>query len=133
PTLAWTSTGLGGGYSSVAIAGGRVYTMGNKGRASHLHAIDRRTGKILWSTEVGASGGNLGCTPTVDGDRVYTIGQRGDLCCVSTDGKLLWRKNFVSDFGGTFGGWNYTESPLVDGDKLVCTPGGPGAEMVALD
>jgi outer membrane protein assembly factor BamB len=133
PPLVWTAKGLGGGYSSVTLSGDRIYTLGNKGRQSQLHAIDRQAGKVVWSTDVGAEGGNLGCTPTVDGDRIYTIGQRGDLRCVSSEGKILWQKNFVSDFGGTFGDWKYTESPLVDGDRLVCTPGGPEAAMVALD
>src|SRR5262249_28354869 len=134
PPLAWKATGVGGGYSSVSVAGGKVYTLGNKGRSTHLFALDRQTGKQLWSAEVGPSGGDLGCTPTVDGDRVYAIGQLGDLVCVrAEDGTVLWRKNFRKDFGGNCGGWKYTESPLVDGDKLVCTPGGKDATLVALD
>jgi outer membrane protein assembly factor BamB len=134
PPLAWKATGVGGGYSSVSVAGGKVYTLGNKGRSTHLFALDRQTGKQLWSAEVGPSGGDLGCTPTVDGDRVYAIGQLGDLVCVrAEDGTVLWRKNFRKDFGGNCGGWKYTESPLVDGDQLVCTPGGKDATLVALD
>src|SRR5205085_5413506 len=71
---------------------------------------------------------------TVDGDRVYAIGQEGDVVCVSVaDGAILWRKNFKKDFRGECGGWSYTESPLVDGEKVVCTPGARDALMVALD
>jgi len=89
---------------------------------------------VLWTGEVGQAGGNLGCTPTVDGDRVYAIGQQGDLVCLdSRDGSRLWRRSFTKDFEGTCGGWQYTESPLIDGDKLICTPGGRNAVMVALD
>ncbi len=133
PPLAWKATGLGSGFASVTVAGDRVYTLGNKGPRTLLFALDRDSGKQAWSAEVGRSGGNLGCTPTVDGDRVYAVGQEGDLVCVGTGGDLKWKKNFLKDFGGSCGGWKYTESPLVDGDKLVCTPGGPKAILVALD
>lgn len=133
PKLLWTGKGLGSGYSSVTLVGDRIYTLGNKGRSSHLVAIDRKNGDVLWSTEIGGSGGNLGSTPTVDGDHIYAIGQKGDMVCIDTKGKLIWKKNFHSDFGGNCGGWKYTESPLVDGDRVICTPGGKGAVMVALD
>lgn len=134
PTLRWKGKGIGGGYSSVAVAGKHIYTIGNKGRVSQLHVLDRESGKRLWSVDVGAAGGNLGCTPTVDGDRVYTIGQEGDLACVDTKArKVAWKKHLIRDFDGACGGWRYCESPLVDGDKLVCTPGANKAIMVALD
>jgi outer membrane protein assembly factor BamB len=134
PPVVWQAKGVGSGFSSVAVAGGKVYTMGNKGASCFLFALDGKNGKILWSTKVGRPGGNLGCTPTVDGDRVYGIGQEGDLVCLDTKtGSVHWRKNFQKHFGGHYGGWNYTESPLVDGDKLVCTPGAADATIVALD
>ena len=83
---------------------------------------------------MGATGGNLGCTPTVDGDRVYALGQKGDLVCLQTsDGSRVWHRNLVKDFNGSMGGWDYCESPLVDGDRLIVTPGGKEATMVALD
>jgi outer membrane protein assembly factor BamB len=132
PPLVWRATGLGGGYSSVSVAGDRIYTLGNKGNASHVVALARDTGKVLWASEVGPAGGNLGCTPTVDGDRVYALGQRGDLVCIDGSGKRLWRRDLHKDFGGVCGGWHYCESPLVDGDRLVVTPGGKEATMVAL-
>jgi len=98
--------------------------MGNKGASCFLFALDGKNGKILWSTKVGRPGGNLGCTPAVDGDRVYGIGQEGDLVCLDTKtGSVHWRKNFQKHFGGHYGGWHYTESPLVDGDKVVGTIG----------
>jgi outer membrane protein assembly factor BamB len=144
PPLLWKATGIGGGYSSVAVAGGKLYTMGNKdrpptpkgkkGRASYLVAVDADGGKVLWSQDVGDAGGDLGCTPAVDGDRVYAIGQQGDLVCLdAATGAVEWRKNLQKDFGGHCGGWHYTESPLVDGDRLVCTPGAKDATLVALD
>src|SRR5437870_977213 len=70
PPLVWKAIGLGGGYSSVSVAGNRIYTLGNKGNTSQVVALERKTGKVLWSSDVGPAGGNLGCTPTVDGNRV---------------------------------------------------------------
>ena len=87
-------------------------------------ALDRATGNILWTSLVGPEGGSLGCTPTVDGDRVYALGQGGDLVCIDAAGKRVWHRHLVNDFGGVKGGWNYCESPLVDGDRLIVTPGG---------
>ena len=133
PPLVWTATGLGSGYSSVSIAGDRIYTLGNKKNRSHIVALDRETGKVVWSAEVGPAGGNLGCTPTVDGDRIYALGQEGDLVCVTADGKRVWHRNLLKEFGGSYGGWKYCESPLVDGDRVIVTPGGKSATMAALD
>ena len=128
PPVVWKATKIGSGYSSITVAGDRVFTLGNQGNKTFIVALDRKDGKELWKAEVGRSGGDLGCTPTVDGNRVYAIGQQGDLVCVAAaNGEVKWRKNFKKDFKGNCGGWHYTESPLVDGAKLVCTPGGKGA------
>lgn len=134
PSLIWKTKGVGEGFSSVAIVGGKVFTMGNRGGDSYVHALDNSSGSVLWSSKVGPAGGNLGCTPTVDGDHVYAIGQEGEITCMGVaDGALTWRKSFKKDFGGNCGGWNYTESPLVDGEKLICTPGARDGLLVALD
>jgi outer membrane protein assembly factor BamB len=134
PTLVWQAKGLGDGYSSVSVAGNRVYTLGNKDIVSQVIALDRDSGKPVWTGEVGRAGGNLGCTPTVDGDRVFALGQEGDLVCLDTkDGMRVWAHNLLKDFGGKYGGWHYCESPLVDGEKVIVTPGGKDSTMVALD
>jgi outer membrane protein assembly factor BamB len=134
PPLSWHIKGLGSGYSSVSVVGDRIYTLGNSNNVSKVVALARDDGKAIWSAEVGSSGGNLGCTPTVDGDRVYALGQEGDLVCLQTsDGKRVWHRNLLKDFDGSMGGWHYCESPLVDGDHLIVTPGGKDATMVALD
>ncbi|MFL5241061.1 MAG: PQQ-binding-like beta-propeller repeat protein [Gemmataceae bacterium] len=134
PTLVWQAKGLGDGYSSVSVAGNRVYTLGNKDNVSQVIALDRDSGKPVWTGEVGSAGGNLGCTPTVDGDHVFALGQEGDLVCLETkDGTRVWSHNLLKDFGGKYGGWHYCESPLVDGGKVIVTPGGKDATMVALD
>lgn len=137
PPVAWKGTGLGEGFSSIAVQGDRVYSMGDVGNSSYLTALDRKDGKQLWSTAVGKPGGNYKgtrCTPCVDGDHVYGLGQFGDfICCESKSGKEVWRKNLVSEFGGRHGSWEYTESPLVDGNKVLCTPGGQNAAVVAFN
>jgi outer membrane protein assembly factor BamB len=140
PPLVWTAKGLGGGYSTVSVAKDRVYTLGNqpdkekkRGQLSYLVALNRANGKIVWTAEVGPAGGNLGCTPTVDGDRIYALGQMGDLVCIDTAGKRVWHRNLIKDFGGEKGGWSYCESPLVDGDRVIVTPGGKDATIVALN
>ncbi len=134
PAVVWKTAGMGGGFSSVAIAGGKIFTLGNTDNKTYVRAVDQASGKLIWSAPVGGAGGNLGCTPTVDGERLYAIGQDGDLVCVLTaSGEVMWRKSFLKDFQGECGGWRYTESPLVDGAALVCTPGAKDALMVAFD
>jgi hypothetical protein len=74
-----------------------------------------------------------GCTPTVDGGRLYVLGMGGDLACPAVkDGKILWQHSLTREFGGQVPMWSYRESPLVDGNKVICTPGGQDAILVAL-
>jgi outer membrane protein assembly factor BamB len=140
PRLAWKALGLGSGYSSVAIAHGRIFTMGDLGSPTNgeaIIALSASDGKKLWTAKVGQPWGDGGprCTPTVDGDLVYALSPHGDLVCVqAATGKELWRKNLQQEFGGhMMSGWGYSESPLVDGDKLICTPGGKESTLIALD
>lgn len=137
PPLAWRIEGLGKGYSSVAIASGRIFTMGDRRGDMFVIALDRATHKEVWATLIGEKWDDGGprCTPTIDGEFLYAIGPHGDLACLRADnGKEVWRKNLAKDFGGEMmSGWGYSESPLIDGDKLVCTPGGRDAAIVALD
>ena len=139
PAVAWRSTGLGTGYSSVAVAGGRIFTMGDVGGTQQLIAINAADGKQLWMARIGAPwvdqyGGPRG-TPTVDGDLVYALGTEGDLVAVETaTGKERWRRKLPADFGGQMMSmWTWSESPLVDGDRVVVTPGARSAALVALD
>ena len=140
PALAWKATGLGGGLSGVSVAAGRVYTMGDGADGSYVRALDAATGKLLWSTKVGQAGGGSGfpgprCTPTVDGALVFAMGQFGDLVCLdAVTGAERWRRNMEKDLAGKMmSGWGYSESPLVDGDKLICTPGGASGTLAALN
>ena len=134
PQLAWKVSGLGSGFSSVAVADGRIYTMGKKGGSTKMIALSTNQGKVVWEADMGA-GANPNCTPTVDRDRIYGLTHSGELVCVNAeDGKVLWQRNFPTDFKGRMeSGWGYSESPVIDGDNLICTPGGNSAVMVALN
>jgi outer membrane protein assembly factor BamB len=139
PKLLWKATSLGGGYSSPSVVGDRIYIMGTRDGEELALALDA-TGKPVWEARIGriAKDGpptypGPRATPTVDGDRVYVLGSGGDLVCLDTAGKEIWRKNFVTDFGGKPGRWAFSESPLIDGDMLVCTPGGEKASLAALN
>jgi len=137
PKLAWKAEGIGAGFSSVSIRDGLIYTMGDGKETSRVFCIDSKDGKILWTSKgVGKTGGNYKgtrCTPTLDGDHLYALGQFGDLVCLeASNGAEVWRRSLTKDFGGRSGGWNYTESPLVDGGKVMVTPGGKKGAVVAL-
>jgi outer membrane protein assembly factor BamB len=135
----WKLEGLGRGYSTIAIAGGRLLTMGDRdegsGEAQYALCYGLADRKLQWSTRVGQSHSDgPRCTPTVDGELTYVIGTDGDLLCLETaTGRIRWQKNLPKEFGGRMMSvWKFSESPLVDGDHVVCTPGGPTATVVAL-
>lgn len=149
PQLAWETKGAGRGYASLSVAGGRIFTLGdgpstaeNEDKDEYLLAFNAEDGKPLWKTKTG-SPWNEGApnwqgsrsTPTVDDDRVYVLTPHAKLlCCESATGAEVWSKDLKKDFGGKKGdSWGYSESVLIDGDKLVCTPGGEKNTMVALD
>ena len=137
PKLLWKANGLGAGFSTVAVAGSRLFSAGDLGEASYIVALDPADGKQLWTAKLGKTGGGPAGprgTPAVDGNLVYALGQHGDLVCVeAAAGKEVWRKHLAKDFGGQHGGWLYSESPLVDGDRLICTPGGRQGTLLALN
>lgn len=141
PRLLWTAHGLGSGFSSVAVVGERIYTIGDRDNdGQYVVAISALDGKVVWTSRLGDvwEPGNYSgprCTPTVDGNVLYALGPHGDLVCLSADsGQRVWHRNIEKDFKGHMQGrWGYSESPLVDGDRLLCTPGGANAGIVALD
>jgi outer membrane protein assembly factor BamB len=139
PPAVWTISNLGEGYGSVAIKGDRILVQGAKGSDSVVFCLNRADGKTIWSQALGTRldqdrGGGPRGTPTVDGDRVYALSENGDLACLKIgDGSVAWRKNILREFGGRNITWLISESPLVDGNNLIVTPGGDQAGIVALD
>ena len=147
PSLIWDVAGAGRGYASLAISGGKIFTLGDGPSGSDdkdefLTAFALDSGSRLWATKTGEAwnSGNINwqgsrSTPTVDHERVYVITPHGVLvCCETARGEKLWEKNLTSEFEGKKGdGWGYSESVLIDGDKLICTPGGEKNTLVALD
>jgi outer membrane protein assembly factor BamB len=142
PRLLWQVKDLDYGYSTPAVVGDFIYLLSNKGMDDELvQALAVKDGKQVWSTRLGKVGPNQGMnypaarsTPTVDGEVLYALGSDGDLACLETaTGKIKWQKNLRKDFEGKPGNWAYSESPLIDGDSLICTPGGKDATFVALN
>jgi outer membrane protein assembly factor BamB len=143
PKLHWKITEAGTGYSTPAVVGDRLYALGNEGLDNEfLLALNVRDGKRIWTTRLGKVGNPkqepnfpaARSTPTVEGEFLYALGSDGDLVCADTaTGKVRWAKNLRTDFDGKHGNWAYSESPLLDGDTLVCTPGGTEATLVALN
>jgi len=141
PPLEWKAEGLGMGPMSLSVSGGRIFTQGYRDEREYLHSLEAAFGRVLWSSQIGP--GNKSApgmdwlsqrTPTIDGDRVYAFGVKGDLVCFEVKtGKEVWRKDYRKDFEGQSGPWGFCDFPLVDGDKLICTPGGAQATIVALD
>ena len=137
PKRLWTAKGLGHGYSSLAIADGRIFTSGDSDRQTVVTALDTE-GKVLWQESNGKAwrGPTPGArsTPTIDGDRVYHENQQGEVACFEVKtGKKLWGVNIVERFHSKVAKWAQAESVLIDGDHLICCPGGPLASVVALD
>jgi outer membrane protein assembly factor BamB/precorrin-6B methylase 2 len=140
PALAWKAEGLGHGVASVAVAGGRVCTLGYRDGDEVLTALDEGTGKQVWAVRLGPTRWEnpqmrwlCQRTPTVDDDRLYAVTGAGDVVCLrSADGREVWRESYPRDLDGQADNFGWCDRPLVDGDRLVCVPGGKGG-VVALD
>ncbi len=139
PKQLWTMNKAGVGYSSFAVVGDNLYTMGAYKNDVRLICLDASTGEIRWRTVMEESvlsngwGDGPRGTPTVDGDFVYAMAGKGTLVCAKTaDGEIVWKKE-MKDFGGRVPNWGYSESVLVDGDKVLCTPGGRKGAILALN
>ncbi len=144
PPLAWKAAGVGTGFSSVAVVGDRLYTMGDFDDGQYALALARDGGAVVWKTKIGAAWrdeflGPRG-TPTVSDGRVYVLGTDGNLACLDVkDGKVVWQQSLPQTFGARMmkaGGqtdWKFSESPLVDGKRVIVTPGAKDAALVALD
>jgi outer membrane protein assembly factor BamB len=143
PKLLWQVKGLGSGYSTPSVANDRLYIVTNEGLDNEfVKCLSTTDGRQLWSTRIGKVGEpnqrpsypGARSTPTVDGDSLFVLSSDGDIACIeAANGKIRWQKNVRSEFGGKPGRWAYSESPLVDGDHVICTPGGESATLLALN
>ena len=129
PKQLWLFNNAGVGYSGFAVVGDTLYTMGSREDIECLIALNVADGTEKWATPIGPRlennwGDGPRGTPTVDGDYVYCLTAPGQLaCCRKADGGIVWQVA-LTDFGGQVPNWGYTESVLVDQDKVICTPGG---------
>ena len=136
PKLLWKADGLGEGFSSPAVTADAVYVTALIDSRGWLFRFDR-DGKQIWKMSYGGEwkDGYPGArtTPTVVDDKIYLISGVGVVVCVGTDGKMVWSVDMIKQFGGRNIEWGITESPLVVGDRVFCTPGGSSTLMAALD
>jgi outer membrane protein assembly factor BamB len=142
PKLLWEVSNLGRGYSTPAVVDGRLYLMESQGLENEsVIALDARDGKRIWSARLGNVGNPkqqpnfpaARSTPTLEGDLLYAQSSDGDVACLDAKtGNVRWKKNIRNDYDGKTAEWAYAESPLIDGDALVCAPGGGAATVIAL-
>ena len=136
PNLLWKAEGLGEGYATVAVADGLIYTAGNKDDKTMLTALDL-SGKQVWQKPVGPAWTRdypgTRATPTIADGRLYYETPLGDVVCLNAkDGEKIWSVNILEKFGGENIRWGLSESIVLDGDRLMCCPGGPDTTVVAL-
>lgn len=142
PPLSWRVSGLGGGDSTPAVADGKIYGMSHRDGQEIVWALSEENGEELWAVSIGEATAQKmrqsqegpGGTPTVDGDFLYVVGMGGTVARLrANDGAIEWTRSLTEDFGGMLPTWSYRESPLIDGNKLICTPGSNDAVIVALN
>lgn len=139
PQLLWSLDGLGKGYASVSIVGDRLYTTGNTEAGQAVVAVDLAQRTVVWSQPLTRGNPKHGwdgsrCTPTVDDDRIYAVTSNGSIACLAaSDGQVIWQRDFRDWDGRMMSGWGFSESPLIDGERVVITPGSSSAMMVCLN
>ncbi len=145
PKLLWTAKNLGLGWGTPSFAGGVIYGVGVRDGKDGVWALKEADGSELWFRPFATAGSGLfpqsngpASTPTVHNGKLYTVSTDGTVSCLNvTDGKEVWAKSYVTDFGGSASSkdgvaWGYSDSVLADGDKVICTPAAKGAAVVAL-
>ncbi len=139
PKVLWKAN-VGVGTSSMTISAGRVFTMGNRGGKDHVLCLDAKSGREIWNHAFPLDldkrnfEGGTAATPTIDGNRVYTVSHQGDLFCLdAASGRKIWYQHYQRDFGGRRPQWGFAGSPTVAGNLLILDVGGKGASTVALD
>lgn len=137
PSLLQTISGIGDGFAAPAITQEGLFIAGMKNSEGYMYHYNHKQ-ELQWSVPYGKEYTNkyTGArgTPTIEDGRLYYSGTFGDAFCLDVkDGSIIWKKNIFKEFGGKEIKWGYTESPLIYEDLVILTPGGPGANVVALD
>ncbi len=139
PPVAWIAKGLGKGYASASVANGKIYVPGMMENQNAFIFVLNADGaiekKISYGKEtVDQQAPGPRSTPTIDGDRLYILSGLGVVTCINlAKGEKLWDVNILERFGAKNNQWTLAESLLVDGDRVICTPGGPYAGIAALN
>src|SRR5688572_11965789 len=143
PKLVWDVTGCGNGYSSVSTSGDRIVTAGEVGGESSVICLNLKDGKQILAEAIGKTGtpgcwngGGTRTTPTIDADAgiVYGISQYGEVAALNLkDGKEVWKKDLIRDFGGRLPEWGYSSAPVIDGNNVLLTAGSAQGTVIALD
>lgn len=135
PKQLWKAS-VGIGFSSVAVARGRLFTLGNTNETDTVFCFDAENGRELWKHSYACPldavyyEGGPGSTPTVDAEKVYTLSKRGHLFCFeAANGKVVWQRNLIEELGVTKPRWGFAGSPLVEGDRLILNVGGAGTAV----
>lgn len=135
PRQMWKAS-VGVGFSSVAVANGRLFTLGNTAETDTVWCFDAETGKEVWKhsypcpLEPIYHEGGPGSTPTVDGDKVYTVSKRGHLFCFNAaDGKIVWKKDLLEELPMGRPRWGFAGSPLVEGNLIILNAGSAGTAL----
>ena len=140
PKLLWNVEGVGKGYGSISFSPELIFSTGNFEDGQSVVAFKRTTGERAWRKAIttkppihGFKGSRS--TPTYSDGHVYVVGSDGRIVCLdASSGTVKWEKSFQKEWDGKMmTGWGFSESPLVDGDRVICTPGGPEAAVVALN
>jgi outer membrane protein assembly factor BamB len=136
PKQLWKIEGLGEGYSTPSVSAGKIYLLGTKNKDEYMICLDEKNGERIWDAKIGQVTGGYAApksTPTIDNGFAYAVSSDGNLVCVEIGkGTIKWQKSYKKEFGGRSGGWAYTESPLIDGDLVIGTPGAENAALAAM-
>jgi outer membrane protein assembly factor BamB len=137
PSLLWEVLGIGKGYSSATVTDDAIYITGTKGEKDVISAFTQ-DGKKKWEVEYGSITSNVNApesrgTPTYSNGKILVVSGQGDLACVTKDGKIAWTINYYQKYNAKIQRFGVSESPLVVDNKVIATPGGDKASMVAFN
>lgn len=148
PELCWKVEHLGGGFSNLSFSDNRIFSLGDREEGCVLYALEQSSGKEIWTLRIGPAGASPGnsfsgprCTPATDGHLVFALGQFGDFVCADAQtGKECWRVNVAEKYGGFVAKsgrsnlhWDFSMSPIIDGNRIVLPIGGEGGTVIAFE